>query len=114
MPPTGGVLLTAAQLQWVPAAQNRPVMLFVLVFVVPLELVSGLLAFLARDGGAAAPCPCWAARGPATPSAWASPARSRTTGATELVIVDDTGHTTGAPGMAQALVAATDRYAARR
>ncbi|MEU7303047.1 prolyl aminopeptidase [Streptomyces sp. NPDC007189] len=32
----------------------------------------------------------------------------------ELVIVDDTGHTAGAPGMAQALVAATDRYAARR
>ncbi|MEU3335951.1 prolyl aminopeptidase [Streptomyces sp. NPDC002144] len=29
----------------------------------------------------------------------------------ELVIVDDVGHTTGTPGMAEALVAATDRYA---
>ncbi|MCH5673231.1 prolyl aminopeptidase [Streptomyces gilvus] len=29
----------------------------------------------------------------------------------ELVVVDDVGHTTGAPGMAEALVAATDRYA---
>ncbi|MEW2157870.1 GPR1/FUN34/YaaH family transporter [Streptomyces sp. NPDC007189] len=50
---TGSILLTAVQLQWVPPAQSRPVMLLVLVFVVPLELVSGLLAFLARDGGAA-------------------------------------------------------------
>ncbi|MEV5384622.1 alpha/beta fold hydrolase [Streptomyces sp. NPDC052721] len=31
----------------------------------------------------------------------------------ELVIVDDVGHTVGAPGMAEALVAATDRYARR-
>ncbi|MEV6112925.1 prolyl aminopeptidase [Streptomyces sp. NPDC052109] len=31
----------------------------------------------------------------------------------ELMIVDDTGHTTGTPGMEEALVAATDRYAAR-
>ncbi|OYP13488.1 prolyl aminopeptidase [Streptomyces sp. FBKL.4005] len=31
----------------------------------------------------------------------------------ELVIVDDAGHNAGAPGMAEALVAATDRYAGR-
>ncbi|MFF8905575.1 prolyl aminopeptidase [Streptomyces olivaceoviridis] len=32
----------------------------------------------------------------------------------ELVIVDDAGHTVGAPGMADALVAATNAYAPRR
>ncbi|WP_028806003.1 prolyl aminopeptidase [Streptomyces sp. 142MFCol3.1] len=31
----------------------------------------------------------------------------------ELVVVDDAGHGAGAPGMAEALVAATDRYARR-
>ncbi|MEW2394861.1 prolyl aminopeptidase [Streptomyces sp. NPDC046862] len=31
----------------------------------------------------------------------------------ELVLVDEVGHTAGAPGMVDALVAATDRYAAR-
>ncbi|MFE7856391.1 prolyl aminopeptidase [Streptomyces sp. NPDC057403] len=31
----------------------------------------------------------------------------------ELVIVDDVGHSVGGPGMAEALVAATDRYARR-
>ncbi len=29
------------------------------------------------------------------------------------MIVDDAGHNAGAPGMAEALVAATDRYAGR-
>jgi proline iminopeptidase len=32
----------------------------------------------------------------------------------ELVVVGETGHETGTPGMTEALVAATDRYAARR
>ncbi|PWI41294.1 GPR1/FUN34/YaaH family transporter [Streptomyces sp. ICBB 8177] len=50
---TGSVLLTAAQLRWVPLTQTRSLMLLVLVFVVPLELLAGVLAFLARDGGAA-------------------------------------------------------------
>ncbi|WP_191874518.1 GPR1/FUN34/YaaH family transporter [Streptomyces filipinensis] len=50
---TGSILLTAAQLQWVPLAQSRPLMLLVLVFVVPLQLLSGVFAFLARDSGAA-------------------------------------------------------------
>ena len=34
--------------------------------------------------------------------------------ASELVVVDDAGHTPGAPGMTEALVAATDKYARRR
>ncbi|MEU2711358.1 GPR1/FUN34/YaaH family transporter [Streptomyces sp. NPDC007205] len=50
---TGSVLLTAVQLSWVPLAQSRPLMLLILVFVVPLELLSGIFAFLARDSGAA-------------------------------------------------------------
>lgn len=50
---TGSILFSAVQLQWVPLAQSRPLMLLVLVFVVPLELLSGIFAFLARDAGAA-------------------------------------------------------------
>ncbi|MFF7355809.1 MULTISPECIES: GPR1/FUN34/YaaH family transporter [Streptomyces] len=50
---TGSILLTAAQLQWVPLAQTRPLMLLVLVFVVPLQLLSAVFAFPARDSGAA-------------------------------------------------------------
>ncbi|MGW2522886.1 prolyl aminopeptidase [Streptomyces sp. NPDC001617] len=34
--------------------------------------------------------------------------------ASELVVVDNAGHTPGAPGMTEALVAATDKYARRR
>ena len=36
-----------------PMAQGRSVMLLVLAFVVPLEALAGVFAFLARDGGAA-------------------------------------------------------------
>ncbi|MEU8033776.1 GPR1/FUN34/YaaH family transporter [Streptomyces sp. NPDC049099] len=50
---TGSILLTAAQLSWVPLAQSRPLMLLILVFVVPLQTLSGIFAFLARDSGAA-------------------------------------------------------------
>ncbi|MER5859754.1 GPR1/FUN34/YaaH family transporter [Streptomyces sp900105245] len=50
---TGSVLLSATQLHWVPLDQTRPLMLLVLVFVVPLQLLAGIFAFLARDGGAA-------------------------------------------------------------
>jgi succinate-acetate transporter protein len=49
----GSVLLTALQLGWVPIAQSHPLVLLVLVFVVPLEVVGGLAAFPARDAGAA-------------------------------------------------------------
>jgi succinate-acetate transporter protein len=50
---TASVLLTALELHWVPEQQTRQVMLLVLVFVVPLELVAAVFAFLARDAGAA-------------------------------------------------------------
>jgi succinate-acetate transporter protein len=49
----GTVLLSALELHWVPAAQDAQLMALVLAFVVPLEALSGLFAFLARDSGAA-------------------------------------------------------------
>ncbi|MCL2729731.1 MAG: GPR1/FUN34/YaaH family transporter [Actinomycetia bacterium] len=49
----GTVLLTALELRWVPLAQDRELMILVLAFVVPMEALSGLFAFLARDSGAA-------------------------------------------------------------
>ncbi len=49
----GTILLTAAELNWVPLAQTRPLITMVLAFVVPLEMISGVFAFLARDVGAA-------------------------------------------------------------
>jgi uncharacterized protein len=50
---TGTILLTALQLQWVPAAQTKTLMVLVLAFVAPLEALAGIFAFLARDSGAA-------------------------------------------------------------
>jgi succinate-acetate transporter protein len=50
---TGTILLTALELQWVPPAQVSALMVMVLAFVVPLELLAGVFAFLARDSGAA-------------------------------------------------------------
>lgn len=49
----GSILLTSLELGWVPLAQTRPLMILVLAFVAPLELLAGIFAFLARDGGAA-------------------------------------------------------------
>jgi succinate-acetate transporter protein len=49
----GTVLLTALQLNWTPVSTTAQVAVFVLAFVVPLELLSGIFAFLARDSGAA-------------------------------------------------------------
>ncbi|HEX6452121.1 MAG TPA: GPR1/FUN34/YaaH family transporter [Trebonia sp.] len=49
----GTVLLSALELHWTPAAQDAQLMTLVLAFVVPLEALSGLFAFLARDSGAA-------------------------------------------------------------
>ncbi|POX42689.1 hypothetical protein C3486_03705 [Streptomyces sp. Ru73] len=49
----GSVLLTSVELGWVPLAQSRPVFVLMLLFVVPLMLIAGIMAFLARDGGAA-------------------------------------------------------------
>jgi succinate-acetate transporter protein len=50
---TGTVLLTAVELGWVPAGQVKDLMILVLAFVTPLELLAGIFAFLARDVGAA-------------------------------------------------------------
>jgi uncharacterized protein len=50
---TGTVLLTAVELGWVPAGQVKDLMILVLAFVAPLELLAGIFAFLARDVGAA-------------------------------------------------------------
>ncbi|HEX4063606.1 MAG TPA: GPR1/FUN34/YaaH family transporter [Streptosporangiaceae bacterium] len=50
---TGTILLTALELQWVPLAQGSALMVMVLAFVAPLELLAGVFAFLARDSGAA-------------------------------------------------------------
>jgi hypothetical protein len=49
----GTVLLTALELSWVPVTATSQIAVLVLAFVVPLEAVSGLFAFLARDSGAA-------------------------------------------------------------
>ena len=49
----GTVLLTALELRWAPLSQDSQLMILVLAFVVPMEGLSGLFAFLARDSGAA-------------------------------------------------------------
>ncbi|HEY1706155.1 MAG TPA: hypothetical protein VGG75_41290 [Trebonia sp.] len=49
----GTILLTALELRWVPFFEDPQLMLMVLAFVVPLEVISGLMAFAARDSGAA-------------------------------------------------------------
>jgi uncharacterized protein len=49
----GTILLTAVELNWVPPGQTGSLMIMILAFVVPLEMISGLFAFLARDAGAA-------------------------------------------------------------
>lgn len=50
---TGTILLTALELKWVPLAQDKTLLLAVLIFVVPLELLAGIFAFLTRDSGVA-------------------------------------------------------------
>lgn len=49
----GTILLSAVELHWAPLAQTSSLMIMVLAFVAPLELISGLFAFPARDVGAA-------------------------------------------------------------
>lgn len=49
----GTILLTAAELHWTPLAQTSSLMIMVLAFVAPLELIAGLFAFPARDAGTA-------------------------------------------------------------
>ncbi|WP_369165444.1 hypothetical protein [Streptomyces sp. AFD10] len=48
----GSTVLSSLQLGWVPPAQSGILLLLVLIFVVPLQLVGGIFAFLARDAGA--------------------------------------------------------------
>ncbi|WP_420037771.1 acetate uptake transporter family protein [Streptomyces sp. cg28] len=48
----GSTVLAALQLGWVPAEQSEVLLLLILIFVVPLQLVAGVFAFLARDAGA--------------------------------------------------------------
>jgi hypothetical protein len=50
---TGTILLTALELQWVQPVQDHQLMILVLAFVAPLEILAGVFAFLARDAGAA-------------------------------------------------------------
>jgi hypothetical protein len=50
---TGSILLTVLELHWIPLGQTRPLILMLLAFVVPLETLAGIFAFLARDSGAA-------------------------------------------------------------
>jgi succinate-acetate transporter protein len=50
---TGSILLTALELHWVPVTQGSTIMVLVLAFVAPLEMLAGVFAFLARDSGAA-------------------------------------------------------------
>ncbi|MGW8486728.1 acetate uptake transporter family protein [Streptomyces sp. NPDC055886] len=47
----GSTVLSSLQLGWVPTAQSEVLLLLVLIFVVPLQLVGGIFAFLARDAG---------------------------------------------------------------
>jgi uncharacterized protein len=49
----GTVLLSALELRWVPVSDTAQLAVFVLAFVAPMEALSGLFAFLARDSGAA-------------------------------------------------------------
>ncbi len=49
----GTTLLTALEAGWVPLTDGRQLMVMVLAFVVPLEALAGVFAFLARDSGAA-------------------------------------------------------------
>lgn len=49
----GNILYSAFLLKWIPASESRVVAGMLLGFVAPLELIPGLMAFLARDGGGA-------------------------------------------------------------
>ena len=49
----GTILLTVLELKWLPLDQDAELMTMVLAFVVPLEVLAGLFAFVTRDVGAA-------------------------------------------------------------
>ncbi|MEE1819561.1 GPR1/FUN34/YaaH family transporter [Streptomyces sp. SP18ES09] len=48
----GSAVLSTLQLGWVPLAQSEVLLLLILIFVVPLQFIAGIFAFLARDAGA--------------------------------------------------------------
>ncbi|MFD6415306.1 acetate uptake transporter family protein [Streptomyces sp. NPDC060194] len=48
----GSAVLSTLQLEWVPLDQSEVLLILVLIFVVPLQLIAGLFAFAARDAGA--------------------------------------------------------------
>jgi uncharacterized protein len=50
----GTFTLSAMQLGWVPTSESKDVALVLIAFVFPLQIVSALLAFLARDGATGA------------------------------------------------------------
>lgn len=45
----GSCLLSALQLGWVPATESHQVAIVILVFVAPVELITGIISFLVRD-----------------------------------------------------------------
>lgn len=49
----GTILYTAAELEWFPVAQQHPLALLLLIFVAPLQMLAGLIGYLARDAGLA-------------------------------------------------------------
>jgi len=49
----GSFIFSLPELGWVPHEQLRPTALILLLFVAPLELIAGIVAFWARDGGGA-------------------------------------------------------------
>jgi uncharacterized protein len=49
----GSFLFALPELGWVGHSQLRPTALIILVFVAPLEIIAGVIAFWARDGGGA-------------------------------------------------------------
>ncbi len=50
---TGTILYTAAQLHWIPQAQDKGLGILLLAFSAPLQLLAGLIAYAARDTGLA-------------------------------------------------------------
>ncbi len=49
----GTVLLAAAELKWIPPTETLLLVVILLTYVAPLELLAGIFGFLSRDAGAA-------------------------------------------------------------
>lgn len=115
----GTVLLTALELRWVPVLDTPQLATLVLAFVVPLEALSGLFAFLARDSGAATGLTtlsaAWAAtaisllHGP--PGALSLPLAVFLLTLTALMLVMSAGSVTGKPLFGVLLFIGAGRFA---